>query len=101
MKEIIEFNYKKFEKEINSITQLKNYKFRNPLIESNNISLIGLQRIVDECEIYSIGANYFIIYLLIQTNETLEKIEQYKKILEGRLKEIIKFYADYIKGNKY
>jgi hypothetical protein len=101
LKEIIEFNYKKFEKEINSITQLKNYKFRNPLIESNNISLIGLQRIVDECEIYSIGANYFIIYLLIQTNETLEKIEQYKKILEGRLKEIIKFYADYIKGNKY
>lgn len=99
LKEIIEFNYKKFEKEINSITQLKNYKFRNPLIESNNISLIGLQRIVDECEIYSIGANYFIIYLLIQTNETLEKIEQYKKILEGRLKEIIKFYADYIKGN--
>jgi len=99
LKDIIEFNYKKFEKEIYSISQLKDYKFRNPLIESNNINLISLQRIVDECEIYSIGANYFIIYLMIQTDETYVKINEYCKLLKSSLKEIIKFYADYIKEN--
>lgn len=99
LKDIIEFNYKKFEKEIYSISQLKDYKFRNPLIESNNINLISLQRIVDECEIYSIGANYFIIYLMIQTDETYVKINEYCNLLKSSLKEIIKFYADYIKEN--
>ena len=78
------------------IRQLKDYKFRNPLIESYNINLISLQRIVDECEIYSIGENYFIIYLMIQTDE---KINEYCKHLKSSLKEIIKFYADYIKEN--
>ena len=65
----------------------------------NNINMDRLQRIVDECKIYSIGANYFIIYLLIKTQENLEKILSYLKKLEDRLDNFISFYNEFIKNN--
>ncbi len=101
LEEVIEFNYTKFEKEINKIlndTQ-KDYIFRNPLIESNNIKLPSLQRIVDECKIYSIGANYFIIYLLIKGKNRVTKITPYIEKLEDRLDNFINFSKTYLRNN--
>ena len=77
LEEVIEFNFTKLKKEISDYlyNSKDDYKFRNPLIESNNIRMESLQRIVNECKIYSIGANYFIIYLLIKKEENnIEKI---------------------------
>ena len=102
VEEVIEKNYCKFEKEINDyFTYSKSniYKFRNPLIESNNIKMDSLRRIVDECKIYSIGANYFIIYLSIKNNSPLDKIIPYLEKLEDRLDNFINFYKTYIKSN--
>ena len=101
LEEVIEFNYNKFEKEINRILDdfQKDYIFRNPLIESNNINLPSLQRIVDECKIYSIGANYFIIYLLIKGKNGVPKIAPYIEKLEDRLDNFINFSKTYLKTN--
>ena len=98
-KEVIEFNFKKLKKELINIDFQKVYKFRNPLIESNNIKYENLERIVNECTIYSIGAAYFIIYLLIQSNQSLEYIKKYINLLEERIQQFIYFYNNYIKNN--
>ena len=99
--DVIEFNYNKFEKEINTILNdsQKDYIFRNPLIESNNINLPRLQRIVDECQIYSIGANYFIIYLLIKGKNGVTKIAPYIEQLEDILDNFINFSKTYLRNN--
>lgn len=66
-KETIFKNFNKLKQEIiNSLLDSNNrYIYRNPLIESNSIKLENLERIVNECKIYSIGANlshsFFII----------------------------------------
>ena len=93
------FNFRNSEKDIYSINGLTNYKFTNPLIKSKNIKLNNLQRIFDECQVYSIAANYFILYLLFQVNEHFEKLNKYQKILESKLKQSILFYNDIIKTN--
>ena len=99
--DVIEFNYNKFEKEINTILNdsQKDYIFRNPLIESNNINLPRLQRIVDECQIYSIGANYFIIYLLIKGQNGVTEITPYLEKLKNRLDKFISFSKTYLRNN--
>ena len=101
LEEVIEFNYSKFEKEIGTyLNNSKNdYKFRNPLIESNNINLPSLQRIVDECKIYSIGANYFIIYLYIKSQNNISTIMPYLERLEDRLENFINFTKTYLRNN--
>ena len=55
------------------------------LIESNNINLDSLQRIVNEYKIYSIDANYFIIYLIVKAQQKTELINDYLLKLEDRL----------------
>jgi len=101
VEEVIEKNYSKFEKEINYYltNSNNNYIFRNPLIESNNIKLQSLQRIVEECRIYSIGANYFIIYLYIKNQRQMDEIIPYLDKLEDRLENFIYFYQTYLKNN--
>ena len=101
LEEVIEKNYSKFENELNNylFNSKTNYSFRNPLIESNNINLTSLKRIVDECQIYSIGANYFIIYLCIKNQNQIDIIMPYIAKLEDRLDNFIKFYQTYLKNN--
>ena len=101
VEEVIEKNYSKFENEINGyLTNSKNnYIFRNPLIESNNIKLESLQRIVQECKIYSIGANYFIIYLYIKNQSKIDEVIPYLEKLEDRLDNFINFSQTYLKNN--
>ncbi len=101
LEEVIEKNYSKFENEISNYFcgNIKDYKFRNPLIESNNINLDSLQRIVEECRIYSIGANYFIIYLYIKTQNPIEELMNYLDKLEDRLENFINFSNTYLKNN--
>ena len=101
VEEVIERNYSKFENEVNvNLNNPKNkYKFRNPLTESNNIKLESLQRIVNECKIYSIGANYFIIYLYIKNDRPINEIAYYIDILEDRLNNFINFSETYLKKN--
>ena len=101
LQEVIEFNYSKFENDINKyINNLSNkYKFRNPLIESNNINKESLERIVKECQIYSIGANYFIIYLNIKSDEPIDSTIYYLGKLKDRLNNFIEFYKNYLKNN--
>ena len=100
-KETIFKNFNKLKNEIkNNILKSSNkYKYRNPLIESNSIKLENLKRIVDECEIYSIGANYHIIYLLVKNGEQKKEILKYINLLKYRLQEFIKFFNDYLLKN--
>lgn len=101
VEEVIEKNYDKFEREIYGYLNNfeNNYTFRNPLIESNNIKLESLERVVDECQIYSIGANYFIIYLYIKNKSQINKINYYLEKLEDRLDNFINFSKTYLKNN--
>ena len=101
VEEVIERNYSKFENEVNvNLNNSKNnYIYRNPLTESNNIKLESLQRIVIECKIYSIGANYFIIYLFIKNKRNINEIAHYIDILEDRLNNFIHFSETYLKKN--
>ena len=102
LEEVIEFNFTKFKKELENFlneNSKSNYKFRNPLIESNNINLDRLQRIVNECKIYSIGANYFIIYLLVKAQQKYELINDYILKLEDRLNNFLSFCKTYLKNN--
>ena len=100
-KETIFKNFNKLKNEIknNILKSCNKYKYRNPLIESNSIKLENLKRIVDECEIYSIGANYHIIYLLVKNGEQKYEILKYIKLLKYRLQEFIKFFNDYLLKN--
>ena len=100
-KEIILANFKKLMNEINNtiLNNNKLYKYRNPLIESNSIKLENLERIVNECKIYSIGANYHVIYLLIKNSANKDIIKKYIDKLIFRLKEFIKFFDEYLLKN--
>ena len=101
-KETIFKNFNKLKTEINnSILNNNNnkYVYRNPLIESNSIKLENLKRIVDECKIYSIGANYHIIYLLLKNGTQKDEVIKYTDILKYRLIEFIKFFDNYLMQN--
>ena len=100
-KEIILANFKKLMNEINNtiLNNNKLYKYRNPLIESNSIKLENLERIVNECKIYSIGANYHVIYILIKNSANKDIIKKYIDKLIFRLKEFIKFFDEYLLKN--
>lgn len=100
-KETIFKNFNKLKQEIkNSLLNSNNkYIYRNPLIESNSINLENLQRIVKECEIYSIGANYHIVYLLSKNGAKKNEIIKYLDKLKNRLKEFIKFFDNYLMQN--
>ena len=100
-KETIFKNFNKLKQEIiNSLLDSNNrYIYRNPLIESNSIKLENLERIVNECKIYSIGANYHIVYLLSKNRANKNEIINYLDILKYRLKEFIKFFDNYLMQN--
>ena len=97
-KEIIDKNFTKLYNEINGNIYTK-YKFRNPLIESNSIYLENLKRIVEECKMYSIGANYYIIYLLVKRNEDVTIIKKYLNELHLRLEKFVTFFDEILKPN--
>ena len=103
-KETIYANFKKLITEINNsiINNNKTYKYRNPLIESNSIKFENLKRIIDECKIYSIGANYHIIYLLTKNIKNIgdkNEINKYLNLLIFRLNEFINYFDNYLIKN--
>lgn len=94
VKEVIECNFKIFENDVLDIKSGKKYNFRNPLIETTIINYENLKKVIEECNMYSLGANYFIIYLLIQSNQKIEYIKYYTEELLKNIKSFI-FHLEY------